>query len=73
MFFLLLLMLLLMLMLLLLLLSSLTGNDKIHTLTQKNQKLNILLTDVNGTTSNGFWTQFLVAKESNNYMLTVSV
>ena len=52
---------------------SLIGNDKIHTLTQTNQKLNIELTDVDDATFNGFWTQFLVASESNNYTLTVSI
>ena len=48
------------------------GNDKIHELTKTNQKLNIILTDADGVSSDGTWSYFSVADESENYKLSVS-
>ncbi|XP_067939470.1 ficolin-2-like [Watersipora subatra] len=48
------------------------GNDRIHALTETNQKLNIYLEAADGTYRNGYWSQFYISDESDYYRLTVS-
>ncbi|XP_067945034.1 angiopoietin-related protein 7-like [Watersipora subatra] len=47
------------------------GNEKIHLLTQTNQKLNIQLVSSNGRVREGTWQWFIVGSESENYKLGI--
>ena len=48
------------------------GNDKIHALTQTNQKLSIYMRKWDGSDATADYSIFEVASESEKYQLTVS-